>query len=219
MKWGLLGGTFNPIHMGHLRCAEEIRELFALEEVIFIPVGRPPHKDHAALASFDHRREMVKRAISGNPFFSLSDWEGRRKGMSYSIDTVEHVLSLRPGGEKLDVYYILGQDAFRLIKTWKEWERFLLLCNFVVMTRPNYKMEGIDHILPPDLACRFVYDDSLQGYKGPTGHAIFYRQVSFLDISSSDIRARIKTGKSVRYLIPDAVASYITEEGCYRNKV
>jgi nicotinate-nucleotide adenylyltransferase len=214
MKWGLLGGTFDPIHTGHLRCAEEIREMFALDRVLFIPAARPPHKDDTSVTSFHHREKMIRLAISGNRSFVISDMENRREGKSYSVDTVEHLLSEHHGD--LEIYFILGHDAFRMIQTWKDWERLLMLCNLVVMTRPGCKEEHLADILPPDFALRFIYDDNLKGYQCPTGQLIFFRQVSFLDISSSDIRERIKAGQSVRYLVPDPVLSYIDEQSCYQ---
>ncbi len=213
MKWGILGGTFDPIHTGHLRCAEEIRELFGLDQVIFIPAYQPPHKNGAYRESFEHRERMVKLAIAGNSFFSYSDLESRRGGLSYSVATVEHFLSLHP--QDLEIYFILGQDAFRFIRTWKEWEKILLLCNFVVMTRPGWEEEALEALLPPDFASLFVYDEGINGYRGPAGRTIFYRRVSFLDISSSDIRERRKEGNSIRYLVPEEVFSYIEEHGCY----
>jgi len=214
MKWGIFGGTFDPVHAGHLRCAEEIRELFALDRIMFIPASRPPHKDGEAITPFFHREWMIRLAIFGNPSFFFSDVENRREGKSYSVETVEHFLSLHPG--ELEIYFILGQDAFQAIQTWKDWERFLSLCNVVVMTRAGCKNECLGDILPHDFAGRFTYDAALNGYQGPSGHVIFFRQVSFLDISSSDVRERIGGGKTARYLVPDAVLSYIAEKGCYR---
>ncbi len=214
MRWGILGGTFDPIHVGHLRCAEEIGELFALDKVLFVPASRPPHKENAAITPFEHRENMIRLAVSGNSAFSFSDMENRRKGKSYSVDTVEAIVS--DGRGEMELYFILGMDAFKLIQTWKDWKRILSLCNFIVMTRPGSSEESLAGILPPDFAGLFTYDDGLKGYKGPSGHCIFFQQVSYLDISSSDIRERVKEGKSIRYLVPDSVLAYIIEQGCYR---
>lgn len=214
MKWGLLGGTFDPIHTGHLRCAEEIREMFALDKVLFIPAARPPHKDDVSVASFYHREKMIRLAVVGNRFFAVSDMENRREGISYSVDTVEQLLLENP--RDLEIYFILGHDAFRLIRTWKDWQRLIMLCNLVVMTRPGCEQESLERILPPDFARRFIYDDNLKGYRHTADRFIFFRQVSLLDISSSYIRERVKNGQSARYLVPEAVLSYIEEHGCYR---
>jgi len=212
MKWGILGGTFDPIHMGHLRCAEEIRELFALDRVLFVPNSQPPHKDYPVVTPFAQRAQMVRLAIADHPSFSFSDLESKRVGMSYSVETVELLLASHPEAE---LYFIMGQDAFQTIQTWKDWERLLLTCHLVVMTRAGWKNEGLEEILPPEYAGRFRYNAVLNGYQGPTGQTIFFRQVSFLEVSSSDIRTRIKAGKSVRYLVPEAVLTYLAKTGCY----
>jgi len=214
MKWGLLGGTFDPIHMGHLRCAEEIREIFDLNRIIFIPASRPPHKLDKEITSFYHREQMVRLAIEGNPSFSFSDVENQRAGKSYSIETVKYFQDKYL--KSIEVYFIIGQDAFQAIQTWKDWKKLLLLCNFAILTRPGYENLGLSGILPEDFTAQFVYDEAEEGYRGPSGHMIYVRQVTFLDISSSDIRARIGQGKSVTYLIPDSVRHYIQKNNLYQ---
>lgn len=207
MKWGILGGTFDPIHMGHLRCAEEVLELFRLNRIIFTPAARPPHKLEARITSFYHREQMVKLAIDGNPAFSFSDIENKRGGISYAVETIEYFLDNYL--KDIELYFILGQDAFHAIETWKDWRNLLLLCNFVVMTRPGYTSRGLDGIVPADFSSRFVYDAQIDGYRGPSGHVIYFRPVTFLDISSSDIRRRVREGRSIRYLVPEPVRHYI----------
>jgi nicotinate-nucleotide adenylyltransferase len=215
MKWGLFGGTFDPIHLGHLRCAEEILEIFDLNRIIFIPASKPPHKIDGDITSFHHREQMITHAIEGNPVFSFSDVENQRENKSYSVETVEYIL--KKYMENLELYFILGQDAFHAIQTWKEWEKLLLLCNFVVMTRPGYENRGLAGILPATFASQFTYDDHRKGFRGPTGYVIFFREVTFLDISSSDIRRRVKQGKSIKYLVPEAVRHYIVKNSLYKN--
>ena len=214
MKWGLLGGTFDPIHIGHLRCAEEVLEIFELNLIIFVPASRPPHKIEADITSFYHREQMVRLAIEGNPSFSFSDVENQREGKSYSVRTIEYFLDKYL--KQLELYFIVGQDAFHAIQTWKEWEKLLLLCNFVVMTRPGYENRGLQGILPPDFSARFSYDAARQGWTGPTGHYIFFREVTFLDISSSNIRKRAREGLSISYLVPDPVRRYIVKNQLYK---
>jgi nicotinate-nucleotide adenylyltransferase len=214
MKWGLFGGTFDPIHFGHLRAAEEIMEIFQLNRIIFVPSSRPPHKLEAEITSFYHREQMVRMSIEGNVNFSFSEVENLRAGKSYSVETVEYILNKYM--ENLELYFIVGQDAFEAITTWKEWEKLLLLCNFAVMTRPGYINEGLDNILTNEFAAQFVYDKEVDGFKGPTGHAIYFRNTTFLDISSSRIRTMFKTGKSLRYLAPDNVRQYIAKNGLYK---
>lgn len=213
MKWGLLGGTFDPIHFGHLRGAEEIMEMFGLNRIIFVPSSRPPHKLEANITSFYHREQMIKLAIEGNVNFSFSEVEKLRADKSYSVETVKYILSRYM--ENLELYFIVGQDAFQAIITWKDWENLLMLCNFAVMTRPGYAEMKLDKILPADFAAQFAYDKNIDGFKGPAGYAIYFRQVSFLDISSSRIRAMVKENKSIRYLLPDAARRYIFKNSLY----
>jgi nicotinate-nucleotide adenylyltransferase len=214
MKWGLFGGTFDPIHFGHLRAAEEMMEIFKLNRIIFVPSSHPPHKLEAEITSFYHREQMVRMSIEGNVNFSFSDVENLREGKSYSVQTVEYILNKYM--EDLELYFIVGQDAFQAVTTWKDWEKLLLLCNFTVMTRPGYENKGLDGIVPADFAARFAYDKKVDGYKGPTGHTIYFRHTTFLDISSSRIRTMAKTGNSVRYLTPDNVRQYIAKNGIYK---
>jgi nicotinate-nucleotide adenylyltransferase len=217
MKWGLFGGTFDPIHIGHLRCASEMQEIFDLNRIIFVPAARPPHKLNAAITPFYHREQMIRLAIEGNPDFSFSDVENRREKTSYSVETVEYVLD-KYRLENLELYFIIGQDAFHAIRTWKEWERLLLMCHFAVMTRPGYGHRDLDVTLGPEFASRFAYDETRRAFCGPTGHTISFREVTFLDIASSNIRKRAQEGKEVRYLVPDEVRHYIVKNSLYREK-
>ena len=213
MKWGLFGGTFDPIHFGHLRAAQELLALLHLDRVIFIPAAFPPHKTARLITPFEHRLQMVRLAIAGNDSFSLSDVESRRQGKSYSIDTVRHFLASHD--KNLELYFITGQDAFDAITTWYEWEKLLSLCHFIVITRPGYDNRGLTGIFPEDYASRFNYDEILHGYRGPAGCVLHFRDVTFLDISSSRIRQSVKAGQSVRYLTPDPVRQYITANNLY----
>ena len=214
MKWGLFGGTFDPIHIGHLRCAVEVQEIFDLNRIIFTPAARPPHKLTGEITQFYHREQMIRLAIEGNPTFSFSDAENERAGTSYSVETVEFIL--KKYLPNLELFFILGQDAFHAVQTWKEWEKLLVLCHFVVMTRPGYENRGLEAILPVEFARQFRFDPAKNGYDGPTGYTIFFREVTFLDISSSNIRRLVKQGRSIAYLVPDVVRSYILKNGLYQ---
>lgn len=216
MKWGLLGGTFDPVHLGHLRCSEEILELFDLDKIILIPASRQPLKAEKSVTPFVHRKEMVRLSIEGNASLSLSEMENEREGKSYSVDTVSHFL--KNYKEITNLYFIVGQDAFQEIQLWKDWKRLLSLCNFVVMTRPGYETKGLADLFPPDFAAQFRYNMSLDGYEGPTGHFVFFRRLTFLDISSTDIRERVQRGASILYLVPDTVSDYIKKTSLYRQK-
>ncbi len=214
MKWGLFGGTFDPIHFGHLRAAQELAGLLNLERVIFIPAAAPPHKTDRVVTPFAHRAEMVRLAIEGNPLFSFSDIESRRAGKSYSIETVRHFLDQPLAGPEL--YFITGQDAFDLITTWYDWETLLTLCHFVVMTRPGYDNRGLRRVLPDAVAVAYRYEEPGDRFVHPGGTAVYFRRTTFLDISASAIRAGIQSGVSVQYLTPDAVIRYLQIHGLYQ---
>lgn len=214
MKLGLFGGTFNPVHFGHLRAAQELAELLNLDRVVFIPAATPPHKETGGIASFEHRLQMLQLAVAGNGAFSLSDVENLRPGKSYSIDTVRHFLDAGDSG--LECFFITGQDAFDAITTWHDWKNILRLCHFVVMTRPGYENQGLHQILPPDVASRYIYDAAGDVFQDSPGGSILFRQTTFLDISSSEIRKRIQQGRCVRYLTPDSVIRYLEANRLYQ---
>jgi nicotinate-nucleotide adenylyltransferase len=185
-----------------------------LNRIIFVPSSRPPHKLDAEITAFHHREQMIRLAIEDNVNFSFSDVENLRAGKSYSVETVEYILNKYM--EDLELYFIVGQDAFQAVTTWKDWERLLLLCNFAVMTRPGYDDMRLTEILPKEFAAKFTYDKKIDGFTGPTGHTIYFRHTSFLDISSSRMRDMFKEGKSIRYLTPDKVRQYIAKNSLYK---
>ena len=209
-KIGLFGGTFNPIHLGHLRGAEEIREAFGLHQVIFIPAALPPHKTKEEVIEAHHRFEMVKRAIGGNPFFSVTDIELSRPEKSYSIDTIRY---FRKNYTDL-FYFILGGDAFWEIETWKEFQDLFSNCNFIVMTRPGVQRPSIS--LPAALVPAFHYEEEIQAWVHASGHLLSFKEITVLNISSTKVRETIEARKSVRYLVPAEIEAYIEKYGLYR---
>ena len=210
---GLFGGTFNPIHLGHLRGAEEIREAFKLREVVFIPAAIPPHKTAEKVIDAGHRLEMVRLATATNPCFSTTDIELSRPGKSYSIDTLRYFL------ERLQdaLFFILGRDAFVEIESWKDFQQLFSLCNFIVMTRPGIQRTPSTPPLPGALIPGFRYDQEVKAWVHTSGHLLQYKEITYLDISSTRVRDLIKKGESVRYLIPPEVEAYIRQHGLYRN--
>lgn len=212
MRWGLFGGTFDPVHFGHLRAAQELIALLGLDRVVFIPASQPPHKATRVITPFEHRAQMIRLAIEDNHQFSFSDVEKQRAGKSYSIDTVRHFLE---SPENPELYFITGQDAFDAIATWHQWDRLLGLCHFAVMTRPGYENRGLDHILPRDIAAHYIYDERGDLFKDAQGRCVVFRKTTFLDISSSDIRDRLQQCQNVRYLLPDNVIRYIEANRLY----
>ncbi|MFB3887360.1 MAG: nicotinate-nucleotide adenylyltransferase [Thermodesulfobacteriota bacterium] len=227
---GLFGGTFNPIHLGHLRGAEEIREISGLDQVIFIPAAIPPHKVAEQVIEAKHRLEMVRLATTTNPFFSTTDIELSRPDKSYSIDTIRY---FRERSQN-DLFFILGRDAFMEIGTWKEFQELFSLCNFIVMTRPGFEktlsgpvqVPGLGRdpgrsgrdaasLFPEVLSPVFRYDPDIKGWIHPSGHTLHFQEITMLDISSTKIRELIERGESVKYLISGEVEAYIQEHGLY----
>jgi nicotinate-nucleotide adenylyltransferase len=200
-KIGILGGTFNPIHMGHLIMAEEVCKHHQLSKVLFIPAYIPPHKSALDLADARHRYQMVKEAIRGNKKFEVSDLEIKREMKSYTIDTVQNLLQLY--GKNSDVFLIMGADSLSELKLWKDIKKLSQLCHFVVVNRPGYPID-----VPNRLA-------------GAVGNDIVSEierlkvQISPVGISSTDIRKRLREGADVSGLVPSCVEAYIREHGLY----
>ena len=207
---GLFGGTFNPVHIGHLRCAEEIREQFGLNRVIFVPAFLPPHKKQP-IVSPDQRCEMVRLAIARNPCFELSDIELQREGNSYSYDTIAHFYKQEaPDGE---LFFIIGSDAFHEIHTWRKYPDFFEQCSFIVMNRAGLAAPSPFN-LPGSTARSFEKLDE-HSYTHCSGTQLHFGRVSALDISSTDIRTRISAGRSISYLVTASVERYILENRLY----
>ncbi len=210
MKIGILGGTFNPIHFGHLRAAEEVRERLNLERVMFIPCGIPPHRPMDELVPFPHRYQMVKLAIADNPFFYVSKMEGNRDGKSYTVDTLKLLLQKETDAE---FYFILGLDAFLGIDTWKSPQTLFELAHFVVLPRKTLSKEQIMPILDNFFSDVKTEEDS---FFLPSGKIIYYCPITLLNISASQIRRLVRENKSIRYLVPEVVVEYIQRFGFYR---
>jgi nicotinate-nucleotide adenylyltransferase len=201
---GILGGTFDPVHMGHLAIAEEARDALALARVVFVPAGRPVHKPGRPISPAEDRLAMVAAAIADNPGFTLSRAEIDRPGPSYAVDTVE-ALAAETGaaGGEPNLVFIMASDAYAGLPTWRRPERILELCWLAVLPRPG--AEPVDPVamarLVPGADRRTLVID------GPS-----------LAVSGSTIRARVAAGRSIRYLVPDAVIAYIGDHGLYRPK-
>lgn len=197
---GLMGGTFDPIHHGHLVAAEEARFQFGMEKVIFIPAGQPPHKNGKNITHPYHRLEMTRRAIGSNPHFTVSDIEIKKEGLSYTIDTVRDMRKQYKGWE---IFFITGADAVLEILTWKNVEELLQKCYFVAATRPGFRLEALGEKLArlgPEYASR-----------------IKTLEVPALAISSTDIRRRVNEGRPIKYLLPEAAENYIYQHGLYKD--
>jgi len=194
MRIALFGGTFDPIHYGHLICAEEVREAFAFERIWFVPAFRPPHKpDDPLRASPEDRYEMVCAAVEGNPAFAVSRSELDRGGPSYAVDTVREFREKH--GNSAEIHWILGLDALAEIETWREWRTLLQLCRLIAVSRPGYA--------PLPLS------EPLRG-------RVEFLTITEVGISSSRLREAIRNGKSIRYRTPPAVIEYIERHQLYR---
>ena len=185
---GILGGTFNPIHLGHLVLAEEARQFLRLEKVLFVPTNLPPHKGRRGLAPAQKRLDMVSLAIKSNPFFVVSDLELVRGGISYSVETVNKFRA-RFAGAKF--YFIVGADFLKEFSSWKDIRILSKICKFAVARRPGFAFKRLPR--------------NMQAIK-----------VAPLDISSTDIRKRLKNKQSIRYLVPEEVRRYILKKRLYR---
>lgn len=210
---GILGGTFNPIHLGHLRGAEEAREALHLDTVCFVPVAIPPHKSEELEVPPNHRLEFVRLAVKGNPAFSICDVELRRKGKSYSVETVRHFHRHYPTGE---IFFIVGLDAFLEITTWKRYKELFSLCHFVVLNRPGLNRRELTDLTPREFWETFRPGKNADHWvHNPSGHSTYFLSRPFMDISSSEIRDRIRRGISVRYMMPERVEAYVLEKQFY----
>jgi nicotinate-nucleotide adenylyltransferase len=212
-KIGLFGGTFNPIHLGHLRGAEEVRELCGLDEIVFIPAAIPPHKEAAEVIEATHRLEMLRLATRTNPHFSVSTVEMERRGTSYSIDTIRFFLEKDQGA----ISFILGRDAFVEIETWREYPTLFSLCSFIVMDRPGVRDPSRTE-LPQAISSAFRYDEGTNCWIHHSGQTVRFQNITFLDISSTKVRELVEKRQSAKYLIPREVEAYIQDHGLYRQK-
>ena len=194
MKIGIMGGTFNPIHYGHLVTAEEALSQFKLDRVIFIPTGQPPHKTTCKLASPEDRYMMTVMATASNSHFFVSRIETDRKGRSYTIDTLKELKFTY--GESATFYFITGADAILEILTWKNPEEIITMCKFIAATRPGYNLSRIEELKKAK-------------------DSISIMEIPALAISSTDIRERIKTSRPIKYLLPESVCNYLLKNDLY----
>ncbi len=212
LRLGILGGTFDPIHFGHLRAAEEVLEALELEKIYLIPAALPPHKDRNPITPFQHRLAMTRLAVKKAPDLEAMDLEGRRQGLSFSIETLREFRELFK--TNLELFFILGTDAFMEIKTWKEYQRLFHYAHFVVIKRPGVESEELEPFLL-SLGVGFKRGDKGNDFVIPSGNVLVYKEVTFMDISSTQIRGMVAAGKSIRFLVPKSVRSYIMEKGLY----
>lgn len=220
MRIGLLGGTFNPIHLGHLRAAVEVKEGFSLNEIYLIPCAIPPHRKSGHVAGATDRFEMTRLATSNTPDFSASDVELKRSGPSYTIDTILHFKSVLP--KDTELYFILGLDAFLEIDTWKSYMDLFPLIPFIILTRPyagqidpDLRQQKIEGFIKSRISAGYKYNSSQSCFIHLEMEPIFFFNVTPLEISSSAIRSLIKKRRSIQFLVPDEVNDFIAAKGLY----
>jgi nicotinate-nucleotide adenylyltransferase len=189
MRIGVFGGTFDPVHLGHLIMAEQCREQARLDQVWFVPAARPPHKSEADITPFERRAEMLALAIAGHSAFQLNDLEKNRPGPSFTVETLEALARDHPGNEYL---WILGSDSLNDLPLWREPQRILELAGLLIVARPGHPVWGEEQL-------RAVVIES-----------------PLIDIASRDLRRRAAAGRSLRYLVPRAVECYIDQHKLYR---
>ena len=197
-KIGIMGGTFDPIHTGHLVIAEAVRIEYGLEKILFIPTANPPHKQHFRVTPAIHRYIMTVMATYSNPHFYVSPIEMEKKGISYTIDTLRALIEKY--GDKTEFYFITGTDVIQGLSTWKEIDQLLDLCYFIAAARPGC-ICSLDHVIK-----EFGMKGRQRIRRLPTPE---------LEISSTDIRERVRQGRSIKYIVPESVESYIFKEGLY----
>jgi nicotinate-nucleotide adenylyltransferase len=191
-KLGVLGGTFDPIHMGHLVLAEQVREKFRLERVIFIPSASPPHKTEQKLSSANDRFEMTKLALEGNPYFFVSDIELKREGLSFTVETLRELKELYKDSE---IYFLTGSDVLDEITSWRDPEEIYRLAKIVIAIRPGFdKFDPKNHFVKKSIIIN----------------------ITGMDISSTQIREKVKKGESIKYLVPSKVEEYIKKKNLYK---
>lgn len=196
-KFGIMGGTFDPIHLGHLLTADFVMNALGLEKIIFIPANYPPHKKDLNISKAEHRYIMSVLATSHNPRFEVSDIEIKREGLSYTIDTIKSLLRENPD---VEYYFILGADAVAELDKWERFEQLLDLCYFVAATRPGFAEQV----------------EKAKASFGDLGDKIIWLNTPELNISSTDIRSRVKKGLPIKYIVTSSVESYIHKEELYK---
>lgn len=216
-KIGLLGGTFDPVHNGHLAVAHHVMQALRLESIWFIPASLPPHKDGHGngrkISSFAHRITMLESAISQYPSYVISDIEAKRSAPSYSIDTINILLQQRE--LQADFYFIIGADAFLEIDTWKRYKELPTLVNFVVISRPGYPPDKIGKIIRHNFT-EYTYDPAHETWSSQHSNGLFILQhMEPVPISSTEIRKKVRRGEDIAGLVPQAVEDYIKRHNLY----
>jgi nicotinate-nucleotide adenylyltransferase len=207
-----MGGTFDPVHLGHLRTAEEAVYLLELDRMLFVPANSPPHKPGRQVLSYEHRRRMLELAISCNSQFGLSDIERGIPGKSYTVNSLRKFHEAFPGSE---LFFLVGLDAFLEMNTWFEYVELFRLASIVVLRRPGCGEDDVGEFLARNVSENYHGVSGTGVFSHPELYSVYYLPNTQLDISSTGIREMAAGGRSIRYLVPDVVVSYIGEQCLY----
>jgi nicotinate-nucleotide adenylyltransferase len=209
---GILGGTFDPVHRGHLASAEHVARACDLERVLLVLSARPPHKAEVAHASVEDRLAMLRLAVAGHPLLEASDAEVRRSGASYTVDTLSELARARPEAE---LFLIVGIDAWLEVDTWHRPEELLARANVIVTTRPGAHFPRTGVVPPVVARAACCYDPSIGSYVHKSGHRLAVQPIDGVEASSTDIRRRVREGRPIDHLVEPSVADYIHRHGLY----
>jgi nicotinate-nucleotide adenylyltransferase len=224
MRLGIMGGTFDPIHLGHLRAAEEIYWAFGLDRIIFVPAARPPHKEEVVIASALHRYEMVSLATVFTPYFTVSPIELTRPGKSYSVETLRELQKMY--GSNTSLYFVVGVDAFLEMSGWRQARELFSLARVIVTARPGWRLDEVERLLTSEQ--RKILGNPRFRYLKISGidperverefdpRRVLLVEVVSLDIASREIRDLVEQGRSIRHLVPDTVAAYMAKNRLYQ---
>ncbi len=213
LRLGVFGGTFDPVHLGHLRSAQEALDILGLDEMLFMPAADPPHKPGGAIASFRDRWQMLQLAVGNNPRFRLSDLERRMPGKSFTVNSLERLHKEIPGAE---FFFLVGGDAFFEIDTWRRFKDIFGLAALVVLCRPECEEEEILGFVSGKVSGEYKIIPENREIRHPSLLSVYNLRNTRIDISSTRIRELAAEGLSMRYLVPDNVLSYIVENELYR---
>lgn len=209
---GIIGGTFDPVHFGHLRTAEEALEELRLDRVLFVPAADPPHKPGRQVLAFEHRWRMLELSIAGNPHFGLSDLERRLPGKSYTVNSLRKLNDEFPGAK---LFFLVGLDAFLEINTWFLFTELFRLAEIVILRRPGFREADVEDFLAREISGDYVRDPAGGVFRHPEMCPVHYLRNTQLDISSTKIRQIAAQRQSIRYLVPSEVLNYIYESDFY----
>ncbi|HDR16242.1 MAG TPA: nicotinate-nucleotide adenylyltransferase [Desulfobacteraceae bacterium] len=212
-KIGIFGGTFDPIHIGHLRSVEETADRLHLDRIFLIPSALPPHKARSDMTSFPDRLKMTRLAVEDNTLIEVLDIEGKRSGPSYSVDTLENFRGKM--GVEVNLFFLLGMDAFLDIESWHRYRRLFELARFVVFSRTENSEEKFKDLVER-LQITVATSEGKSG--GPGCRTVTRIQTTLIDISSTQIRRFVNQGESIRYLVPESIRHYILKRGLYLNE-